>query len=184
MARQQRARKVQQIPCKRCGVLFGAQRIDAMWCGGCRALRRKEISSSHEQRSKCPCSICGEPTARRSTLCLSCENKRRADAYRGENNPNWREGRTLDRAGYVHVRVKPNGPKPYRLEHHLVWERANGRPLPKGYIIHHLNGIKGDNRIENLAAVSRLDHHVRHAEPYEARIRQLEAELAELRGTG
>jgi len=101
----------------------------------------------------------------------------------GEHNPNWRKGRTMAH-GYVLVRTRSGrheaGNRAYRLEHHVVWEKAHGKPLPKGWLIHHLNGIKHDNRPENLAAMSRHDHHVRHAEPYEARIKQLEERVRAL----
>lgn len=41
------------------------------------------------------------------------------------------------------------------LEHRWVWEQAHG-PIPRGAMIHHINGIKTDNRIENLQLV--MDH--------------------------
>jgi hypothetical protein len=39
------------------------------------------------------------------------------------------------------------------LVHRLVWEEANNRPLQKWEHIHHKNGIRTDNRIENLELV-------------------------------
>ena len=44
-----------------------------------------------------------------------------------------------------------------RYVHDVVWEDANG-PIPDGHVIHHINGNRRDNRIENLACVTRQDH--------------------------
>ena len=43
------------------------------------------------------------------------------------------------------------------LEHRDVWERHNG-PIPRGMIIHHKNGNKKDNRIENLQMMNFNEH--------------------------
>lgn len=36
-----------------------------------------------------------------------------------------------------------------RREHRLIWEEAYG-PIPKGMQIDHINGVRTDNRLENL----------------------------------
>ena len=36
-----------------------------------------------------------------------------------------------------------------KLEHRIIWEKHYGK-IPIGAIIHHINGNKKDNRIENL----------------------------------
>jgi len=54
-----------------------------------------------------------------------------------------------------HPRANARG---YVKEHVLVWEEAHGKPLPDGWVIHHLNGIKTDNRPENLEAMPNGNH--------------------------
>src|SRR5690349_5370469 len=47
--------------------------------------------------------------------------------------------------------------------HRAVWEQVHG-PIPKGYHIHHINGNKTDNRLENLELLTRGEHSSRHYE--------------------
>jgi hypothetical protein len=66
--------------------------------------------------------------------------------------------------GYVMI-FAPKHPKATKLdkyiyEHILVMEEHLGRYLKKGEIVHHRNGIKTDNRIENLQLVNGNREHL------------------------
>jgi hypothetical protein len=72
----------------------------------------------------------------------------------GEKNHRWKGGRRISPKGYVLI-YKPDYPGPkhggkYVLEHRLVMEEMIGRQLKPEEHVHHKNGIKADNRPENL----------------------------------
>ena len=65
-------------------------------------------------------------------------------------------------------------------EHREIWAKAHG-PIPKGWLIHNLNGNKMDNRLENLAALPRYPRHLGIiTSPYRERIKNLEGLLKQL----
>lgn len=70
-----------------------------------------------------------------------------------EEHPNWKGGIMHDQKGYIKLR-KPEHPKAdlngYVREHRVVMEKHLGRQLEDFEYVHHKNGIKTDNRIENL----------------------------------
>jgi len=84
----------------------------------------------------------------------------RREDMRGENHPNWKGGRKKVN-GYVHI-LTPDHPhtnRNYVLEHRLVMEKEIGRYLYSWEIVHHINGIRDDNRIENLELLSNRGKH-------------------------
>jgi len=101
----------------------------------------------------------------------------------GKEAPGWRGGKRFSAQGYIEIyspeAAKHRGRKDkYVLEHILVWEYIHNKQLPEGWVIHHLNGIKIDNRPENLIAMPRGKHGKEEfGELYKQRIRQLEAEI-------
>ena len=79
---------------------------------------------------------------------------------RGDRNPSWKGGRTTHARGYVLVRSPehPRAANGYVFEHILIAEQKLGRPIGREEIVHHINGVKDDNRPENLSVMSRADH--------------------------
>jgi hypothetical protein len=64
---------------------------------------------------------------------------------KAEKHHAWKGGR-YDHDGYV--RVYHNGGR--ILEHRLVMEQKIGRPMLPTETVHHRNGVRSDNRPENL----------------------------------
>ncbi len=88
-------------------------------------------------------------------------------------------------SGYLMVHAPGRG---RIMEHRYVMEQALGRGLRADEQVHHVNHVKTDNRLENLALLSPTEHAQetrrvtgRRAEAKAARIRELEAELFRLR---
>lgn len=71
----------------------------------------------------------------------------------GDKSHCWRGGKSILRSGYVEI-YAPDHPyargKKYVREHRLVMEKILGRYLESYEEVHHKNGVRDDNRPENL----------------------------------
>ena len=99
------------------------------------------------KRKKKPCSVIGCETL---ALCRGLCSKHHLRMKRNGNldDPPPPRYRTLNSRGYVEV-----GPNRV-LEHRHVMAQHIGRPLLKEETVHHINGVRDDNRLENLELFS------------------------------
>ena len=78
---------------------------------------------------------------------------------KGVNASNWKNGK-VNHNGYIRIYCPnhPNQINSYVFEHRLIMEIKIKRYLEKNEVVHHLNGIKNDNIIENLVLLSKKMH--------------------------
>jgi hypothetical protein len=150
--------------------------------------RANEIGLSGYHMMIClPCESCAKlrwvpfTLSRRTRMCPTCTNVRirgprpaQSERQRGAGNPMWKGGVTKCGNGYLYELVPLDDPLHvmankygYAMQHRLVVARAIGRPLHPREQVHHRNGRRADNRLENLelwklsqpAGVRHADYH-------------------------
>lgn len=93
-------------------------------------------------------------------LGLARPAKRRPGVGSGAKNSAWKGGRLLRNDGYV-LLWRPDGR--HVLEHRVVMASALGRPLTTREVVHHRDGNKSNNALENLELTNPVDHGRTHA---------------------
>jgi hypothetical protein len=80
----------------------------------------------------------------------------------GEKTNHWKGGKVKMSGGYISVYI-PNHPfandDKYVSEHRLAMEKYLNRYLTKKEVVHHINNIRNDNRIENLMLFANNSEH-------------------------
>lgn len=91
--------------------------------------------------------------------------KKMSDAKKGKKPGNWKGGWRITNKGYKVV-LKPRHPNAnghgYVAEHRLAMEKHLDRYLEPEEVVHHINEIRADNRIENLMLFESPGQHAKH----------------------
>lgn len=132
--------------CKKCRkkIQYDKRRL-AEWCRACwlivgiKQTKRGQLSEEGRERL-------------RQAVIIRNKN------WRAERSPMWKGGK-IEKRGYIYVYC---GRKNYIAEHRLVMEKKLNRKLENNEIVHHVNGIKNDNRIENLIVITCSQHMTNH----------------------
>ena len=91
---------------------------------------------------------------------------------KGKEHPRWTGGIIKNDSGYllVHCPEHPRSHKGHVRQHILVMEKHLDRQLkyygpgnPNNEIVHHINEIRDDNRLENLRLMTNREHNIYHA---------------------
>ena len=143
--------RVNEQQCVYCGETF-INRHKQKYC----SKRCQGVASRGNRKGERPCAWCGKmftPPARenrRKCCSLRCAydmgNSKRG--LKGSLNPRWKGGiRQHGTTGYIRQYVSGRGSL---LQHRVVMEKQLGRPLLRHEEVHHKNGKRDDNRLENL----------------------------------
>ena len=129
----------------------------------------------------CICPECSETrwlilrpkTADGKSRCQRCcgefsNSSKRLPHGRGENCPRWKGGRRIqdryvvrwisEQDPYYSMATKKSHGSGDIMEHRLIMAQSLGRCLVRSEHVHHKNGDRQDNRLENLELVSPTNH--------------------------
>ena len=123
-------------------------------CAVCKV--KFKVRASHYDIRKC----CSRPCANVRSSQMKSGKNNHMYGLRGENSPFF-TGDRLNNYGYqlLYKPEHPNAyPDGYVLEHRYVMSEHLGRPLRKSEVVHHIDGDKLNNRIENLELMNRSSH--------------------------
>ena len=168
-----------------------------MWteCPNCHQYRWAVMLKGQPKAKRCRCYMTGRKLTFSETHCKNLSLSKLGDKnpqkqLMGEKNVNWKGGRATRSDGYVMVYLDSADfyhsmctKQHYVMEHRLVMAHSLSRCLLQWETVHHKNGIRSDNRIENLELFPEPHKHngISNMQSYikklESKVRKLERAL-------
>lgn len=151
----------------------------------------RELGFNHKQLRRkfvwVACPTCGKERwvakGEHPRNCRGCHNTILRD-YRLSKHPNWKGGKRKSR-GYWDIKIPLSdafygmvGKNGYVREHRYIMAKYLNRLLSPEEVVHHLNGLRDDNRLRNLAITKHNGHEYQTLlKLAQKRIRELEVKV-------
>jgi hypothetical protein len=147
------------------GVVEMLRDMTNLHCGRWTVIRQAENDKNDNARWLCRCdcgterivlgqNLIGRQKSSNSRSCGCLMKEELKTKFINTDAHNWRGGRRVQKDGYYVVLTNAIYPgsklRNQTLEHIVVMSNHLGRHLSFGEKVHHKNGIRSDNRIENL----------------------------------
>lgn len=148
--------KIKTLICETCGKEFKVRCSDSRLKNGTvRFCSQKCAGASNKKGETKECQFCGKKfyTTRHKFCSKECANSYKKQHYKHK---------TYLENGYIVEYANGNNKNNCIKQHRRIMEEHLGRKLREDEVVHHLNGIKTDNRIENLRVMSRKEHSAMH----------------------
>lgn len=134
-------RTSESMACENCGTLFlviASRKGKARFCS--------RLCAGYRPKVEMQCGHCGETFRASCSEARSGRAKYCSKACHYDSYPL----RYLTDQGYFRISVGNRGARKYEFEHRIIMAGMIGRPMRDGETVHHRNGIRHDNRPENL----------------------------------